>query len=83
MEKDKYQEILEDAINEVISHFKTHEIKHGEGLTTSSRDIYKALSHCQRAINGETNPDGVSHTVAATSRCLKALLFEIATKGQS
>jgi len=71
-----YSNILEPAIKAVIAHFITNEQKYGVGLHLSDKDIQKALTHAQSAVNGEHNPDGVTHAVATASRALKAVLLE-------
>ena len=73
---DDYKLILEPALIQVINHFISNEAKYGEGLHCTSKDIHKAKTHAESAIQGLHNPDGCSHAVAAASRALKAVLLE-------
>jgi len=77
MNRDGYKELLEPAIDQVIDHFIRCEDQHGAGLALSDNDIRKASSHASRHLMKEVNPDGCSHIVAAASRAMKAVLFEL------
>jgi hypothetical protein len=77
MDRNGYQEILQPALDEVIDHFIRCEEKHIAGLSWSDNDIRKTYSHASRHLMKEVNPDGCSHVVAAASRSLKAVLFEL------
>lgn len=76
LDRKDYKEILDPITEQVIDHFISNEIKHCEGLRCTGRDIDKVVSHSMRAWMGDTNPDGVSHAVAALSRAYKAVLYE-------
>lgn len=77
MTKENYNEILQPAMDEIIAHFIRNEEQHGEGLTFNDNDIRKTYSHASMHLMKEVNPDGCSHVVAAASRALKAVLFEL------
>jgi len=71
-----YKDILDPITEQVIDHFMRNESKHCEGLSCTGKDITKVVSHSVKSLLGDTNPDGVSHAVAALSRAYKAVLYE-------
>lgn len=76
MLKKDYKDILDPITDQVIEHFMLNESKHCEGLRCTGKDISKVVSHSVKSLLGDTNPDGVSHAVAALSRAYKAVLYE-------
>lgn len=76
MLKKDYKDIIDPITDQVIEHFMLNESKHCEGLRCTGKDISKVVSHSVKSLLGDTNPDGVSHAVAALSRAYKAVLYE-------
>jgi hypothetical protein len=77
MKPEQYQRRLQPAIDLVIDLFIENEKKYGEGIKLDKQDILKAAGHAISAARGLNNPDGQSHSVAAASRALKAVLGEL------
>lgn len=76
LDRKDYKDIISPITEQVIDHFMRNENKHIEGLRCNSKDIGKVVSHATSSFLGYTNPDGVSHAVAALSRAYKAVLYE-------
>ena len=79
MDRSDYHDIIDPITEQVIDHYMRNESKYVEGLRCTGKDIKKVVSHAASACMGDTNPDGVSHALAALSRAYKAVLYEQAT----
>lgn len=61
---------------EVLDLFVDAEKKYGAGLVCSENDALKGISHGEKGVKKEINPDGFSHFTAAIGRLLKARKYE-------
>lgn len=76
-ERDYYRQELNPIYELIEDTFIEMEAKHGKGLHFSDFDAHKVISHMDKFLRGEYNPDGIPHSTAALCRAIKVELARL------